>query len=100
MRYKVDEERKNNKSKFKYELLIILSLAMAIYGIILVNINLADLARGDSAFTVSVKNNPPELVIDLGEKQVIFSTKVFKDFTDGTVVIFKVVKEQVTSLIN
>jgi cell division protein YceG involved in septum cleavage len=97
---KMDEDKKDKKNKFKYEILIVLSLVFIIYGIILVNINLADLAKGNSAFSVSVNNKPSELVIDLGEKQVIFSTKVFKDFTDGTVVIFKVVKEQITSLTN
>lgn len=89
---------KDKKSGFKFKLVITLTLFLIIGGIIIVNINLADVIRGQSSFLVSFQNDPPRLVVDLGEKHVILSTKVLKEFKDGTTVIFDAVKNTITSI--
>lgn len=94
--FKSSERRKN----LKYKLFITLLLAFIIYGVITININLADVAKEKSAFAIEIKNDPIELVLDVGERQIIFSTRLFENFMDGTTVIYKVVKDQVTSLVN
>ncbi|WP_017414434.1 hypothetical protein [Clostridium tunisiense] len=99
MEYKLDDNSdKSNKNKFKYKVLIILSIIFLVYGITLVNVNLAEVIREKSSFLVSFNNNPPEVVVDLGENHVIFSTKVFKEFKDGIAVIYDAIKDTVVSL--
>jgi hypothetical protein len=94
--FKSSDRRKN----LKYKLFITLLLAFIIYGVITININLADVAKAKSAFAIEIKNDPIELVFDVGERQIIFSTRLFENFLDGTTVIYKVVKDQVISLVN
>lgn len=93
-----DDFEKDRKSGLKFKLIITLTLFLIICGIIMVNINLADVIRGESSFLVSFQKDPPRLVVDLGEKHVILSTKVFKEFKDGTTLIFDAVKNTITSL--
>lgn len=91
--------KEKNRNKLKYKLLAATLLVFIIYGIFLVNMNLAEVARKGSAFSISTTSNPSKLIIDLGEKHIIFNTKIFTDFKEGVNLIFITVKDTVTSLI-
>lgn len=90
-----------NKSgiKLKYKLLVTILVVFIIYGIFSVNMNLAEVARKGSAFSISTTSNPSKLIIDLGKNHIIFNTKIFTDFKEGINLIFNIVKDTVTSLI-
>jgi hypothetical protein len=62
--------------------------------------NLSEVAKGDSSFSVTTSSNPPKIVLDLGKSQVVFNTKVFTDFKNGTIIIIKTVKNTIISLSN
>jgi len=89
-----------NKNKLRYRILIIVPMLMVLYGITAVNMNLADVAKNKSSFSVKTSNNPPKVVLDIGEEQVIFNTKIFTDFKNGTIIIIKTVKNTIISLGN
>jgi|GEM_PF-1477075 len=91
--------KEKNRNKLKYKLLAATLLAFIIYGIFLVNMNLAEVARKGSAFSISTTSNPSKLIIDFGEKHVIFNTKIFTDFKEGINLIFSTAKDTFTSLI-
>ncbi len=98
--YKNNDFNNKNKIKLKYRFLIIISITLTIYGIIAVNMNLSEVAKNDSSFSVTTSSNPPKIVLDLGKSQVVFNTKVFTDFKKGTIIIIKTVKNTIISLSN
>lgn len=93
-----DGFEKDKKSGFKFKLIITLTLFLIICGIIIVNINLADVIKGESSFLISFQQDPPRLIVDLGEKNVILSTKALNEFKDGITVIIDAMKNTITSL--
>lgn len=89
-----------DKISLKYRLLIIISITLVIYGIITVNINLSEVARNESSFSVITNSNPPKVTVDIGKNHIVFNTQVFNDFKNGTIIIVKTIKSTIVSLVN
>ncbi|MBD8048811.1 MAG: hypothetical protein KID00_11775 [Clostridium argentinense] len=82
----------------KYKNIICLSIAIFIFGVLFVNLNSSNIVKEKSFLKIYVKDNPPKVVLDLGEKQLILNTKMFYDFKKGTEVIIDNTVERIMSL--
>lgn len=82
----------------KYKKIVYLAITILILGVLSVNINSSSIVKEKSSFKVYVKDNPPKIVLDLGEKHIVLNTEIFYNFKNGTELIVSNTVEKIKSL--
>ncbi|ARC85540.1 hypothetical protein U732_1235 [Clostridium argentinense CDC 2741] len=82
----------------KYRKIVCLTIAILILGVLSVNINSSQIVKEKSSFKIYVKDNPPKIVLDLGEKHIVLNTEIFYNFKDGAELIISNTVEKIISL--
>lgn len=82
----------------KYKNIICLSIAILISGVLFVNLNSPNIVKEKSSFKIYVKDNPPKIVLDFGEKHLVLNTKILYDFKNGAELIINNTVERILSL--
>jgi hypothetical protein len=82
----------------KYKKIVYLAITILILGVLSVNINSSSIVKEKSSFKVYVKDNPPKIVLDLGEKHIVLNTEIFYNFKNGAELIVSNTVEKIKSL--